>query len=123
MGGRFAVQDPQCSFCQIERGKLPGFMVLETEETLGFLDIRPLFIGHTLLIPRQHYETLPDLPSELLAPMMADVTAGWLNTQDTDSAAGGKPRARAYSTTNRAGWVMPVCCSCWEAASVAPSEG
>ena len=72
MGGRFAVQDPQCSFCQIERGKLPGFMVLETEETLGFLDIRPLFIGHTLLIPRQHYETLPDLPSELLAPMMAD---------------------------------------------------
>ncbi len=66
------MQDSQCSFCQIERGTLTGFVVLEGEATLGFLDIRPLFIGHTLLIPRQHYATLPDLPSDLLAPMMAD---------------------------------------------------
>lgn len=66
------MQDPECTFCQIEQGELQGFVVLEGGETLGFLDTHPLFPGHTLLIPRQHYETLPDLPSELLAPMMAD---------------------------------------------------
>lgn len=66
------MQDPECTFCQIEQGELEGFVVLEGGETLGFLDTHPLFPGHTLLIPRQHYETLPDLPSELLAPMMAD---------------------------------------------------
>ena len=66
------MQDPACTFCQIEQGELDGFVVLEGAATLAFLDIRPLFHGHTLLIPRQHYETLPDLPSDLLAPMMAD---------------------------------------------------
>lgn len=66
------MQDPECTFCQIEQGELQGFVVLEGGETFGFLDTHPLFPGHTLLIPRQHYETLPDLPSELLAPMMAD---------------------------------------------------
>jgi histidine triad (HIT) family protein len=66
------MQDPACTFCQIEQETLSGFVVLEGEMTLGFLDIHPLFPRHTLLIPRQHYETLPDLPAELLAPMMAD---------------------------------------------------
>ncbi len=66
------MQDPGCTFCQIEQEALDGFIVLEGEMTVGFLDIHPLFPGHTLLIPRQHYETLADLPSELLAPMMAD---------------------------------------------------
>ena len=72
MGDRFEVQDPGCTFCQIEQAALDRFVVLEGETTLGFLDLHPLFPGHTLLIPRQHYETLPDLPAELLAPMMAD---------------------------------------------------
>jgi histidine triad (HIT) family protein len=65
------MQDPECTFCQIEQNQTERFVVLEGEATFGFLDIHPLFPGHTLLIPRQHYETLPDLPSELLAPMLS----------------------------------------------------
>lgn len=44
-------------------------MVLEDEHTLAFLDRRPLFPGHTLLVPRAHHETLADLPSELINPV------------------------------------------------------
>lgn len=44
-------------------------MVLEDEHCLAFLDNRPLFPGHCLLIPRTHVETLPELPSELIAPL------------------------------------------------------
>ena len=40
-------------------------MVFEDDECIAFLDIRPVFLGHVLLIPRQHFETMMDLPSEL----------------------------------------------------------
>ncbi len=51
-------------FCQIVAGDLPGHLVLETDDLVGFLDTRPLFKGHVLLVPRTHLETLPDLPAE-----------------------------------------------------------
>lgn len=47
-------------------------MVFEDEITLAFLDNRPLFPGHTLLIPREHHETLWDLPPELVGPYFAN---------------------------------------------------
>lgn len=46
-------------------------MVWQDERLLAFLDRRPVFPGHTLVIPRSHHETLPELPDELLAPLMA----------------------------------------------------
>jgi histidine triad (HIT) family protein len=46
-------------------------MVLEDESCLAFLDHRPLFPGHCLLIPRAHHETLADLPAELIEPLFA----------------------------------------------------
>ena len=46
--------------------------MLEDEPTLAFLDSRPLFPGHTLLVPRAHVETLPDLPDDLLRPLFAN---------------------------------------------------
>jgi histidine triad (HIT) family protein len=55
-----------CLFCQIARAGVPAHVVLETPELLAFLDHRPLFKGHTLLVPRAHIETLDDLPRELL---------------------------------------------------------
>jgi histidine triad (HIT) family protein len=61
-----------CVFCSIVTGRSSAAVVLETELTMAFLDIRPLFPGHTLLVPRAHVETLPDLPGELLAPLFAD---------------------------------------------------
>jgi histidine triad (HIT) family protein len=61
--------DPNCRFCQIIAGDEPGHVVFEDERTLAFLDNRPLFPGHSLLVPRDHYETLGDLPDELVSPL------------------------------------------------------
>jgi histidine triad (HIT) family protein len=61
--------DPNCRFCQIVSGDEPGHVVFEDERTLAFLDNRPLFPGHSLLVPRDHYETLGDLPDELVPPL------------------------------------------------------
>lgn len=65
-------QEQQCKFCAIEAGTAPAHIVHEGESTLGFLDHRPLFPGHTLLIPRRHVVTLPELPDELLGPLFVD---------------------------------------------------
>jgi histidine triad (HIT) family protein len=56
----------ECVFCKIVEGRHEAPIVFEDEETLAFLDHRPLFYGHTLVIPRHHVETLPELPPELV---------------------------------------------------------
>ncbi|MXZ62758.1 MAG: HIT family protein [Chloroflexi bacterium] len=48
-------------FCTIVAGDAEAHVVCEDERTLAFLDHRPLFPGHTLVVPREHVETLPDL--------------------------------------------------------------
>ena len=53
-----------CVFCQIVSGDLPGHLVLETDDHVAFLDTRPVFKGHVLLVTREHVDTLPDLPPE-----------------------------------------------------------
>lgn len=57
-----------CAFCSILAGDLPAHVVLDDDAVLAFLDIRPLFAGHVLVIPRHHVETLPDLPPAEVAP-------------------------------------------------------
>jgi histidine triad (HIT) family protein len=64
-----AGQDPNCRFCQIIAGDESAHVVLEDERTMAFLDNRPLFHGHSLLVPRDHHETLADLPVDLLGPL------------------------------------------------------
>lgn len=54
-----------CLFCAIAAGEVPSEVVLATADFVGFLDIRPLFKGHVLLVPRAHVITLPDLPTGL----------------------------------------------------------
>jgi histidine triad (HIT) family protein len=62
-----------CAFCRVARGESDdAILVLEDERTLAFLDHRPLFPGHALLIPRDHVETLPDLPDDLLPELFAN---------------------------------------------------
>ncbi len=58
----------ECLFCRIVSIELPATVVYEDENALAFLDHRPLFPGHTLLVPRQHVETLGELPAKLIAP-------------------------------------------------------
>ena len=58
-----------CIFCKVVSKELAATAVFEDELTLAFLDHRPLFHGHCLLVPKQHYETLSDLPSRLIKPL------------------------------------------------------
>ncbi len=62
-----------CLFCRIVAGDVPATIVDETETSVAFLDHRPLFVGHTLVVPRRHVDTLRDLPAPLLGPYFADV--------------------------------------------------
>ncbi|CAN5170837.1 HIT family protein [soil metagenome] len=59
-----------CVFCGIARREVAAEVVLETDEMVAFLDTRPVFKGHTLLVPRRHVVTLPDLPAELRDPFL-----------------------------------------------------
>jgi histidine triad (HIT) family protein len=61
---------PDCLFCGIVAGDVAGETVLETEHVVGFLDVRPVFKGHVLLVPREHVVTLPDLPAALRDPFL-----------------------------------------------------
>lgn len=61
---------PGCTFCRIVTGELPAAVVLDEPELLGFLDVRPVFKGHVLLVPRTHVVTLPDLPAPLRDPFL-----------------------------------------------------
>jgi histidine triad (HIT) family protein len=58
-----------CAFCRIICGEVKSQIVFEDAVSLAFLDHRPLFPGHSLLVPKHHYETLNDLPAELIDPL------------------------------------------------------
>jgi histidine triad (HIT) family protein len=60
---------PECIFCRIAAGQAPAANVLETPSVLAFLDIAPVHYGHTLVIPKEHYETFLDLPDDLWLEM------------------------------------------------------
>ena len=59
-----------CQFCRIVGGEAHGHPVLETAQMFAFLDHRPVFKGHVLLVPRRHVVTLPELPEDLVAPFL-----------------------------------------------------
>lgn len=61
----------ECLFCHIVNSVVPAAIVASTEHTLAFLDVRPVFKGHVLVIPRMHVDTLVDLPPDLIPPVMA----------------------------------------------------
>jgi histidine triad (HIT) family protein len=62
-----------CKFCQIIAGEIPAHFVLDTDEVVAFLDHRPLFPGHTLVLPREHIETLADLEESRVGPFFREV--------------------------------------------------
>ena len=61
-----------CTFCRIVAGEVTAATVFEDDLSLAFLDHRPLFPGHCLLIPKAHYETLTDLPESLTGPLFGN---------------------------------------------------
>ena len=58
-----------CVFCRIASGELPGNIVYRDQRIAAFLDRSPLFLGHTLVVPIDHVETLDDLPPDLIGPL------------------------------------------------------
>jgi len=64
-----------CAFCSIVRDEVPSHRVLDDDVAVGFLDARPLFPGHVLVVPRQHHATLADLPADLVGPLFGRVQA------------------------------------------------
>ena len=62
-----------CIFCEIVAGQKRGHIVFDDALSLGFLDHRPLFPGHVLLVPKRHCETLPELPGPDVAPFFRNV--------------------------------------------------
>ena len=60
-----------CAFCAIITGTAEAHFVFRDPMATGFLDSRPLFPGHTLVVPTEHHETLADLPEDLLEPLFS----------------------------------------------------
>ncbi|MEU6083560.1 HIT domain-containing protein [Streptomyces sp. NPDC047108] len=69
MGTRAA----DCRFCAIVAGEVPAHRVLDDDTAVAFLDTRPLFPGHVLVVPRRHVETLTDLPEADVGPFFGRV--------------------------------------------------
>ena len=63
----------QCLFCKIANGTIPSLGVFEDEISFAFLDNKPLFPGHCLLVPKTHISTLQDMPADILAPLLGNV--------------------------------------------------
>lgn len=70
-----AADTVNCSFCRIVSGDERSSIVYEDDRAVAFLDRRPLFPGHTLVVPRRHVVTLGELPAEELVPLMRVVQA------------------------------------------------
>lgn len=62
-----------CIFCQIAAGKLPCHKVYEDDKVMAFLDITPVKHGHTLIIPKEHYANLEEIPEDLLQQLIVIV--------------------------------------------------
>ena len=69
---KHADQDESCLFCKIVSRELEAKIIFEDEISMAFLDVRPLFPGHILLIPKAHYATLSDLPAALIGPFFTN---------------------------------------------------
>ncbi len=67
------LSDPDCLFCAIVAGRSPAAKVLDEEHAVAFLDVRPVFPGHVLVVPRSHHGTLADLPEPAVGPLFATV--------------------------------------------------
>jgi histidine triad (HIT) family protein len=62
-----------CVFCAIAAGDVPASMVLRDDDVAAFLDARPVFKGHVLVVPRAHVPTLSDMPADALGTLFAAV--------------------------------------------------
>ena len=67
------MNDENCLFCKMVLGQIPVTKIYEDESVLSFLDIGPISTGHTLVIPKQHYEKVDECPPEILAQVASKI--------------------------------------------------
>jgi len=60
-----------CLFCEIVNKKIPCFKVCENKNAIAFLDVSPVSNGHTLVIPKKHYENFTDTPDDVMKDVMS----------------------------------------------------
>lgn len=65
------MNDTHCIFCKIIAGEIPCDKVYEDEQTIAFLDIKPVNPGHTLIIPKEHHPNITETPDEILGALMS----------------------------------------------------
>jgi hypothetical protein len=104
-----------CIFCAMVAGRQPAHVVVDDEDAFGFLDRRPLFPGHTLVVPRDHVETLPDLPAERLGGFFAQVQRVARAMEDGLGAAGSF--VAANNRVSQSARASRICTSTWSPAT------
>src|ERR1700682_2271585 len=77
-----------CLFCRIVSREIDAKIIFEDAISIAFLDIRPLFHGHCLLITKAHYQTIADLPPDLIGPFFLNVQLLARTVQDAMQAEG-----------------------------------
>lgn len=77
-----------CIFCEIAEGRRPAHVVASESAVVAFLDTRPLFVGHTLVIPREHHENLVDLATTTVGPFFEAVQRITVAVQSAMAAGG-----------------------------------
>jgi histidine triad (HIT) family protein len=82
------MQDASCLFCQIAARNADAKIIFEDAISMAFLDIRPLFPGHCLLISKAHYQTLSDLPESLIGPLFLNAQSVTRTVQEVMKADG-----------------------------------
>src|ERR1700675_188251 len=82
------MEDASCLFCQIAARNADAKIVFEDAISMAFLDIRPLFPGHCLLISKAHYQTLSDLPESLIGPLFLNAQSVTRTVQEVMKADG-----------------------------------
>lgn len=65
--------DSNCIFCKIIQSEIPSFKLIETDRSYSFLDISPVSVGHSLVIPKYHAQKLHEIPDEYLTDVMVTV--------------------------------------------------
>ena len=68
-----SLRKEDCEFCSIVQKEMPASIVFEDDETIAFLDIKPINDGHTLVIPKKHCETIYELPDDEIACLFRTV--------------------------------------------------
>ena len=98
------MSNENCIFCKIIKGEIPCRKIYETENILAFLDINPVNPGHTLVIPKQHYELIEQVPEDILAELIKAIKK---ITPAIKKAAGTDSNNLAVNNGKTAGQVVP----------------